>query len=169
MKHRPASRRYTSSKSTRRRRTAGIVEALEPVDELAVAHAPHLRERAGADDEAGERVVVRPVLPRLEVVRERERRAVAAVARLEGVPDAAVRLVLDLRGRLADLVREEVVVHRDRVEGVAGDRDLGERERPEPLLTPGPGAERRRAARVVAEAVPREHRVEDAQVALEAR
>src|SRR5690242_12536833 len=109
MKHRPASRRYTSSKSTRRRCTAGIVE----VDELAVAHAAHLRERARAHDEAGERVVVGPVLPGLEVVRERERRAVAAVARLEGVPDAAVGLVLDLRGRLADLVREEVVIHRD--------------------------------------------------------
>src|SRR5437764_509650 len=142
---------------------------IEPVDELADRRAAHVGQAARTEEEPLERAVVGPAVPGLEVVAELERRTVAAVTRLEGAPQAAVGLVLHLRRRLADLVREEVVVHRDHVERVAGERDLGERHRPDPALAPRPRPERRRPARVVPEAAPREHRVERGEVALQAR
>src|ERR671922_378193 len=163
-------RRCTAADDLRARYGGGSAAVdVEPVDELVDRRAAHVRQATRAEEEPLERTVVRPAVPGLEVVAELERRAVAAVARLEGVPEAAVGLVLDSRCRLAGLVREEVVVHRDHVERVAGERDLRERHRPDPALAPRPGAEGRRPARVVAEAAPREHRIERGEVALEAR
>src|SRR5438105_6604153 len=142
---------------------------VEPVRELPVADAAHLRQTARAEHEPREGVVVGPVLPGLEMVRKRERGAAPPVGRLERAPQAPVSLVLDPRGRLAHLVREEVVVHGDRVERVAGERDLEQRDVPDPELAAGPGSERRGLARVVPEAAFREHAIEDRQIALQAR
>ena len=144
-------------------------DGVEEVGELAIARAAHLGEPAGPEQEALQRAVVRPRVPRLEVLADRERRPVARVARREAVPERAVGLALGLPRRQARLVGEEVVVHRHDAERVPDERQLGQREAPEPALAPRPPAERRLAARVVAEAAPGEHRVEDAEVPLEAR
>src|SRR3989442_716439 len=141
----------------------------EPVDELPDRHAAHLGEPARAKEEAGERVVVGPALPGLEVLAEGDRGAVADVARPERAPDRPVGLALDARRRLADLVRHEVVVHRDDAVGVAGIRQLEQRDAPEAEPPRRPRAERRGPAGVVAEAVPRQHRVEGGEVPLETR
>src|ERR671924_259235 len=142
-------RRCTAADDLRARYGGGSAAVdVEPVDELVDRRAAHVRQATRAEEEPLERTVVRPAVPGLEVVAELERRAVAAVARLEGVPEAAVGLVLDSRCRLAGLVREEVVVHRDHVERVAGERDLRERHRPDPALAPRPGAEGRRVDQV---------------------
>src|ERR1041384_7941495 len=88
---------------------------IEPVHELPEAHAAHLGHWARTQNDAREGAIVRAVVPRLEVIRERQRRAISVVARAERVPQAAVRLALDrARRRLGDrLVRKEVVVHRE--------------------------------------------------------
>src|SRR5205085_6031110 len=113
---------------------AGRWDRVEKVGELAEADAAHFRQSARGEQEARQRVVVRPRFPRLEVLAERERGAVAEVADPEGVPQAAVGLALDACRRERELVREEVVVHRDDPEGVADERDLEQRKAPEPEL-----------------------------------
>src|SRR5690348_5819480 len=97
-------------------------------------------------------MVVRPAVPRLEVVAESERRAVPVVADEERVPERAVRLGLDLRRRLARLVRHEVVIHAHDAERVPDERQLEQREAPDAVALDGPRAEKRLAARVVEEA-----------------
>src|SRR5439155_6592913 len=99
---------------------------------------------------------------RLEVVGERERRAIPVVARPEGVPEAEVRLLLDVADRSAGdrLVGEEVVVHRDDAIRVADERDLEQRQLPDAEAAVRPRAEDALAARVVAEAARGEHRQE---------
>ena len=67
---------------------------VEEVGELAEADAPHLGEPARGEQEARERLVVGPRLPGLEVLADREWRAVAEVAHPERVPQAAVGLEL---------------------------------------------------------------------------
>src|SRR5207248_3026088 len=136
---------------------------------LAIARTAHLRQPADAEEESRQRVVVRPRVPGLEVEPDRERRAVAAIARPERVQEAQIRLALDRRRALSDLVREQVVVHRDDPERMADERDLEERHRPDPEHALGPCPEPRLAARVVAKPAAREHRVERREIALEAR
>src|SRR5439155_5490845 len=111
----------------------------------------------------------RPSVPRLEVEPDRKRRPVAAVARPEGVEEAQVRLVLDRGRRFPNLVREQVVVHRDDPERVAHERDLEQRDVPDPEYATRPGPERRLPARVVPETTTREHRVEGREIPLETR
>src|SRR5207248_2040357 len=98
-------------------------------------------------------------------------RAISEVAVAERAPQAEVRLALDPARRRfrPDLVREQVVVHRDDPEGVADEGDLEQRDVPDPLLAPLPVAEPADLARVVPEAARSEHRVERVQVALQAR
>src|SRR5262249_53085384 len=117
----------------------------------------------------GERVVVGPAVPGLEVLTEGERRSVAVVAHKERIPQGASCLGLGLRRRERHLVGEEVVVHRDHAVAVAGERELEQRKAPESVDAPWPLAERRQAAGVVAEAVAPQHGIEGREVALEAR
>src|SRR3954454_10919241 len=102
-----ASRRSAAALSTRglqpeAREPAGLVSAqppprlrVQPRHEVAEAQALHLGQAARAQDDPGQRSVVGAALPGLEVVCERERCAIAAVARLERGPEAVVRLLLD--------------------------------------------------------------------------
>src|SRR5579859_2692223 len=132
------------------RRRLGV----QPVHELAEAHAPYLRQVAGAQDHPGERTIVGAAVPRLEMARERQRRARAVVGEQEGAPEGQEGLLLDRGERRAGdrLVREEVVVHRDDAEGMADERDLEQRQLPDAQPARRPRPERALPARVVAKA-----------------
>src|SRR4029453_9699753 len=68
---------------------------VEPVDELPVARAAHLWPAADPDQGTGDRVVVRPTVPRLEMEADRERSAVSVVARQKRVPERQECLAFD--------------------------------------------------------------------------
>ena len=151
---------------------------VEPAHEVLVGDEADVGEvDVRVDDEPGQRVLVGAARPRVEVVADEERRAVAALDRGQRLHERLVGRGLDLRalrGRRRDLGvvlhEEQVVVHRQVGLAVADDVDALEREAPHVVV--GELArpyQRARARGVVGEPVLLEHGVHLVALARQAR